>query len=459
MTHALVVGLGRSGMAATEVLRARGTSVVATDEKPREALREQIAQLETWGARFVDPSALGTAGATDSILAQSAYAVLSPGVPPTSVVVRAIRAAGVRVVGEIELAFELCEAPIAAVTGTKGKSTTTALIAHLLRVAGTTVYVGGNIGNPLVREVLQAGPSDWVVAEVSSFQLETIETFHPRVAAIVNVTPDHLDRYASMDEYAEAKYRIFVNQTPDDTFVGNLDDERLRVLRESRRIVAKQLWFTAGDARDGATMYVRDGAIVYAPPDAPAQSVIALREIPIPGNHNVRNVMAALLVAAATGCAPPGSRDAVRSFAPMKHRMQPIVEIDGVLYVDDSKSTNPGSVIAALHSYDRPIVLIAGGRSKGSAFDEMAAQIDARAKAVVLVGESSAEIAALLRRAPLTHAQTLYDAVNAAREYARPGDVVLLSPGCASFDQFASAEERGEKFTAAVLAMKEPAGA
>jgi UDP-N-acetylmuramoylalanine--D-glutamate ligase len=459
MTQVLVVGVGRSGMAAAEVLRARGTSVVATDEKPREALREQIAQLETWGARFVEPSALQQTGATDGILARAAYAVLSPGVPPTSAVVRTIRAAGVRVIGEVELAFELCKAPIAAVTGTKGKSTTTALVGHLLRASGRTAYVGGNIGNPLVREVLDAKSGDWVVAEVSSFQLETTEAFRPRVAAIVNVTADHLDRYASMDEYAEAKYRIFANQTPGDSFVGNLDDQRLHSLRRSGRIVAKQAWYTAGDARGGATMYVRDGAIVYAAPNAPAQSIIALREIPIPGEHNVRNVMAALLVAAAAGCDPTALRDAVRSFAPMKHRMQPVAEIEGVLYVDDSKSTNPDSVIAALHSYDRPIVLIAGGRSKGAAFDEMAAQIDARAKAAILVGESSAEIAALLRSAPVTHAQTLSDAVRAAREYVLPGDVVLLSPGCASFDQFASAEDRGEKFTAAVLAMKEPADA
>ncbi len=217
----LVIGLGKSGLACINVLRSRGATVIATDEKPVGELQAAIATVEQHGARFVEPAQLeGVIGALTS-------AVLSPGVPLNSPVVRAVQNRNVPVLGEIEVAFRLCKAPIVAVTGTKGKSTTTALIGHLLRSCGLTVHVGGNIGNPLIDEVVKAKASDWVVAEVSSFQLETIRAFKPRVAVLLNIAPDHLDRYHSMEEYAEAKYRIFANQAFGDVFVGNLDDARV----------------------------------------------------------------------------------------------------------------------------------------------------------------------------------------------------------------------------------------
>jgi UDP-N-acetylmuramoylalanine--D-glutamate ligase len=454
----LVIGLGKSGLASTAVLRARGATVYATDEKPVDTLDRAIAAIEVTGARFVPPAELGR------VLGTLTSAVLSPGVPLNSPVALAVQQANVPVFGEIEVAYRLCKAPIIAVTGTKGKSTTTALVGHLLRSCGRTVRVGGNIGKPLIDEVLDSSPQDWVVAEVSSFQLETIRSFKPRVAVLLNITADHLDRYHSMDEYAEAKFRIFANQSFEDFFIGNLDNERIAALEIDRgepRMQSRQLWFTLRERFDNATMYLVGSSLTYAPisGDPRPVAIVDRSEIPLAGAHNVQNVMAALLAALAVGCDPAALREAVKSFRPMPHRLEPAGEVGGVLFIDDSKSTNPGSVLAALHAYDRPIVLIAGGRPKGTEFAELGSAIRERAKALVVIGEAAAEIASHAKGVPTARAATMNEAVARAREYAEPGDVVLLSPGCASFDMFASAEDRGDRFKAAVEALREPAGA
>jgi len=452
----LIIGLGRSGLASARVLAERHVTLFAVDEKPVAELSEAIAAAEAAGARFIEPSRL------DAVVSDLDCAVLSPGVPPTSPVVRRLHEANVPVLGEIEVAYRLCKAPIVAVTGTKGKSTTTALIGHLLRTCGYGVRVGGNIGNPLIAEVEGAGADDWVVAEVSSFQLETIRAFRPRVAVLLNIMPDHLDRYHSMEEYAEAKYRIFANQLMSDWFVGDLDDPRIRALHwgAATRVQARQLWFTL-ESPDRGTMYLRDGTLIYAPIGGDPRPVplVARDEIPLRGEHNVRNAMAALLAALAVGVPAGALRDAIRTFEPMPHRLRTVAEIDGVRYVDDSKATNPASVVAALHAYDAPIVLIAGGRSKGTPFAEMGAAIAERASALVAIGESGAEIARAARGVTAVRAESMDEAVRRARELAAPGGIVLLSPGCASFDMFDSAEDRGERFAAAVAALREPAGA
>jgi UDP-N-acetylmuramoylalanine--D-glutamate ligase len=455
----LVIGLGKSGLASADVLRARGATVFATDEKPRVELTAAIESVEACGARFVAPGELG------AIVGTLSSAVLSPGVPPTSPVVRTVQARNVPVIGEIELASRLCKAPIIAVTGTKGKSTTTALIGHLLRECGMSVRVGGNIGNPLIKEVSEMRASDWLVAEVSSFQLETIRAFKPRVAVLLNVAPDHLDRYHSMDEYAEAKFRIFANQSFGDFFVGNLDDERIAMLdtekAETPRMQSRQVWFTLRERHYNATMYLHGRKITYAPIAGDPRPVVVIErdEIPLAGLHNVQNVMAALLAALAIGCDPVRLRAAVKTFRPMPHRLETVEEIENILYVDDSKSTNPGSVVAALHAFDRPIVLIAGGRSKGTDFVELGVAARQRAKALVVIGEAGPEIARHAGSVPVIRASSMQDAVSKAREAAESGDVVLLSPGCASFDMFRSAEHRGEEFVLAVRALREKAGA
>jgi UDP-N-acetylmuramoylalanine--D-glutamate ligase len=453
----LVIGLGKSGLACTEVLRELGVTVFAADDQPRERIADAVAAAEAFGARFV------TAAELAAVVESLGCAVLSPGVPPTSPLARRMHEANVPVLGEIELAYRLCKAPIVAVTGTKGKSTTTALIGHLLSGCGLAVRVGGNIGNPLIKEVRGAPADSWVVAEVSSFQLETIRAFKPRVAVLLNVSPDHLDRYHSMEEYAEAKYRICANQALTDWFVGNLDDPKVSVLhwrRGETRVQARQMWFSLrGD--DEATMYLRDGVLTYAPVagDPRPIAIMPAAEIPLSGEHNLENAMAALLAALAVGCSPRDLRDALVTFVPMSHRLEPVAEIDGVRYVDDSKATNPAAVVAALRAQDRPIVLIAGGRSKGSDFDAMGAEIRGRVKTLIVIGESAAAIRAVAGDVPAVEAFSMEEAVQQARRQARDGEVVLLSPGCASFDMFASADERGEQFAAAVAALREPAGA
>lgn len=456
---ALVIGLGKSGLASVDVLRARGATIYVTDEKPRAEIEDAIAVAEAAGARFVAPEDVS------SVTLGLTSAVLSPGVPLTSPVVRAVQARDVPVLGEIEVAFRLCKAPIIAVTGTKGKSTTTALIGHILRECGAGVRVGGNIGSPLIQEVRDARSTDWVVAEVSSFQLETIRAFKPRVAVLLNIAPDHLDRYPSMEEYAEAKFRIFANQSFDDVFVGNLDDERIAMLETGRgetlRMRSRQLWFTLHDRHAHATAYLHGSTLTYAPIAGDPRPVALLhrRDIPLLGDHNVQNVMAAILAACAAGFDAESVAAAVKTFAPMPHRLQPVEEIDGILYVDDSKSTNPGSVVAALRAFDRPIVLIAGGRSKGTDFVELGVALRQRAKALVLIGEAAAEIAQHAGGVPAMRAATMAEAVARARDAAAAGDAIVLSPGCASFDMFRSAEHRGDEFVTAVRALRERAGA
>ena len=452
----LIVGLGRSGLATLEVLAQRGARLFATDEGDAQRIGGAIATAESFGARFVEPPDL------PDVLDEVECAVLSPGVPPISPVVRRLNEDNVPVIGEIELAFRLSRGPLVAVTGTKGKSTTTALIGHILRACGRGVRVGGNIGNPLVAEVVAADADDWIVAEVSSFQLETIRSFRPRIAVLLNIEPDHLDRYPSMDEYAEAKYRIVANQAFDDWFVGNLDDARIAGLawqRGSARVVGRQLWFTLRQG-EHAAMYVRDGTITYAPAigDPRPVPLLSRNDLPLPGEHNVANVMAAMLAAIAAGCSPVMVASAVKTFAGLHHRLQPVAEIAGVLYVDDSKATTPAATIAALQSYARPIVLIAGGRAKGSAFDDLGRAIRERAKALVTMGEAAGDIAQAAAVAAVT-ADSLEDAVARAGALAQAGDVVLFSPACASFDMFASAEERGERFCAAVARQQELANA
>lgn len=454
---ALVIGLGKSGLASIAVLRERGAAVFVTDEKPPEHLRDAIAVVESQGASFLIP------GALDRVLPEISFAVLSPGIAPASPLVRRIAEARISVVGEVELAYRLCAAPMIAVTGTKGKSTTTALIGHLLRACGRDVRVGGNIGNPLISAVAGAGPQSWVVAEVSSFQLETIATFNPRISVLLNVAPDHLDRYACVDEYAEAKFRIFANQGEGDTIVLDLDDPRLAALEarlESSGCKARRLWYALHeDRRARAAMYLRDAQIVYAPRTGDSQPVAVAdrRSVPFAGEHNVRNAMAALLAVLAAGCGVEPLREAVRTFRGLPHRLQRVGEIDGVVYVDDSKATNPSATIAALRTYDRPIVLIAGGRPKRTEFGELGMEIRERVKTLIAIGEAADALAQEAGNTPCEVASSMEDAVFRARRSATSGDVVLLSPACASFDMFASAEERGERFIRAVDALREPA--
>jgi len=441
----LVIGVGRSGMATAGVLRSRGIAVVAYDDQAASSLGDRAETLKRIGVPLI-----GTAELDEAARAATA-AVLSPGVPFTNSAVLAVQRLGVPVYAEIEVAYRICAAPIIAITGSKGKSTTTALVGHILRTAGIGARVGGNIGNPLIDEAARAKPDEWVVAEVSSFQLEGIREFAPRISVLLNVTADHLDRYPSIEEYAEAKYRIFANQRAHDAFVGNADDEHCARLRAgARSIPSAQHWFSArGDST--ADMSLHDGAIVRRSGRSRRRStLIAVDEMRLRGTHNVENAMAASLAALLAGAPASAVRAGLRSFAPLPHRLASVESDDGITWIDDSKATNPDAVLKALESFEEPIVLIAGGRAKNTDFAALASAASQRAKTVVLIGEAAKEIGSQLHGVKVIYARAMDEAVEAAARAASPGDVVLLSPGCASFDMFDSAEHRGDVFASLV---------
>jgi UDP-N-acetylmuramoylalanine--D-glutamate ligase len=438
----VVIGVGRSGLATAEVLRSRGVRVTAYDDKPAELLsretRDALARLDV---TLVGPS--GLEGAVEAAKA----AIVSPGVPLTHRAVARVHDAGRPVISEIELAYSIASGPIIAVTGSKGKSTTTALIGHLLRGAGMSARVGGNLGNPLVRETAAATGDEWIVAEVSSFQLEGIRAFRPRISVLLNISPDHLDRYPSMEEYAEAKFRIFANQRPDDVFVGNADDEFCAALRTGagRTIPCRALWFGTDASDRGLTITLEGDAIVVR--DKRREAVLVdTGELRIFGRHNVANAMAASAAALSAGAKLDAVREGLRSFEPLPHRMTVVHDDGGIAWIDDSKATNPAAAVAALESLARPIVLIAGGKSKKTDFTPFAAAASKRAKRVILIGETAREIGELIEGPPVVYAATLEAAVGDAAANAIAGDAVLLSPACASFDMFESAEQRGERF-------------
>ena len=441
----LVIGVGRSGIATAGVLRSRGIAVVAYDDQGASALGDRADTLKRIGVPLIGRAELEQAARA------ATAAVLSPGVPLTNPAVLHVQRLGVPVYAEIEVAYRLCAAPIIAITGSKGKSTTTALVGHILRTAGIGARVGGNIGNALIGEAATARKDEWVVAEVSSFQLEGIREFAPRISVLLNITADHLDRYPSMEEYAEAKYRIFANQTADDAFVGNADDELCARLRSgARSIPGKQYWFSArGDA--SAEMSLHDGAIVRRAGRSRRRStLIAASEVRLRGAHNLENAMAASLAALLAGAPAAAVREGLRTFAPLPHRLAPVESSDGITWIDDSKATNPDAVVKALGSFDAPIVLIAGGRAKNTDFAALGRAASERAKAVILIGESAEDIGSHLHGVDVVYAKAMDEAVSAAAHAASPGDVVLLSPGCASFDMFDSAEHRGDVFASLV---------
>ncbi len=445
----LVVGAGRSGLATAEVLAQRGAGVVVYDDQPDEELASARAVLTALHVGLIHAEDL------DDALRAADAVIVSPGVPPDNKVLRAARERGLQILAEVEVAYRLSAAPLIAITGSKGKSTTTALAAHLLRSAGRQVRVGGNIGNPLIRETAAASADDWVVAEISSFQLESTSLFAPRVAVLLNISPDHLDRYASMDEYARAKFRIFANQTPSDTFIGNAFDPHCAALRhaiDGTRPTSTPLWY--GIAADDATTSEAAGAL-----DATlADGSLALRgadgwhlllpehSLRLRGRHNVENALAAALIARSVGVSDVVISAGLRTFEPLPHRLAVVHEQAGVRWIDDSKATNPDAAIRALEAFSEPIILIAGGKSKGTDFTQFGVVAGRRAKLVVLIGEAAQEIAARVAGAPVVFTQSLAQAVEVAAAASVAGDVVLLSPACASFDMFANAEQRGELF-------------
>lgn len=423
-----------------KLLRGEGAHVFVSDAKSTEAGAGTARLLDEIGAAYE------FGGHTARVL-ESDTLVLSPGVPDTLPIVREAAARGIEIVSEIEIAWRRCAAPVVAITGTNGKTTTTELAGHIFRRSGRKTFVAGNVGLAFSEIVRDADADSVVVLETSSFQLEHIARFRPRVGMVLNVTPDHLDRYPTLRAYAEAKFRITMNQEEGDTLICNGDDPELRE-ELSRRSRARLLTFCAsGEPAAGA--FLRDGVLhLRIDPAAKAEPVIDAAEIGIRGPHNLANAMAAALGARALGVPLSVIAASLREFPGVPHRLEPVREVDGVRWVNDSKATNVDSLWYALSSFAEPIVLIAGGRSKKNVYDAILPLLREHVKGVVLVGEASEEMERAFEGIVPTYraGASMPDAVALAHSLAAPGNVVLLSPACASFDMFDNYEQRGDVF-------------
>jgi UDP-N-acetylmuramoylalanine--D-glutamate ligase len=431
-----VVGLARSGIAAARALHALGAIVTVTDKKPLEQLSEQVKAL---GSTSITVEA---GGHPDRVFLNADIVVLSPGVPKIPQILSA-RQQGVKVISELELAWLLSQSRYVGITGTNGKSTVTTLVGLMLERARKKVLVAGNIGNALTEDISLLQKQDWIVAELSSFQLEDIDTFRPRVAAILNVTQDHLDRYRTIDEYGEAKARVFMNQRKGDFLILNFDDPIVKsyARRTSATVMpfSRLLRFNPGAS-------VLNGSLTVN-----GRTICRVDDIRIRGVHNLENALAAAAISLCAGADPDSIAAVLREFPGLEHRLEFIREKDGVLYINDSKGTNVGAVVKSVEGFSQPVILIAGGLDKGSDFSPLHDLFKKQVKLLILIGKAADKMAKALGTATETvFARTLQDAVKIAAMRAARGDVVLLSPACASFDMFKDFEDRGRQFKEAV---------
>jgi len=441
----LVLGLGRSGLAATRLATRAGARVEVADARPEAALGEAAVAARALGA------ALHAGGHPPELLAGIELVVLSPGVPTGSEIVRAARARGVPLWGEVELAARFCHGRIVGITGSNGKSTVTSMVGTILRGAGIPGGTGGNLATPFCDLLELDGPAAVHAVELSSFQLEAVDALSPDVATILNLSPDHLDRYPTLDAYADAKARVLEIQRPDAAALLNADDAASRRFERSRRARAYSFSTRREVERGG---FVREGALVLRL-DAADETVLATAELALPGEHNLSNAIAAALCCALVGCAPAEIGRGLRAFRPLPHRLELVARIGGVRWFNDSKATNPDSAARALGAFPPGSVhLILGGKDKGADWGPLADLLARHARQVLLVGQATELLAKRLAGiVPLVECGSVGRAVALAAAAARTGDVVLLAPGCASFDQYRNFEERGEDFRRAVRAL------
>jgi UDP-N-acetylmuramoylalanine--D-glutamate ligase len=453
--RAYVIGLGEygTGRAAAAALAAMGIAVTVADVKGADELTEQIEALPEQVEVEVGADAYRT-------LLDADLVVVSPGVPPDLPMLQQARERGIEVIGELELAYRVTSARFIAITGTKGKTTTTMLTGRLLEDAGLRAHVGGNIGAPIIEPALSAGPEDLLVTEVSSFQLETTRDFRPYVGVLLNFWPDHLDRHADLHHYWTAKRRLFERQQADDWAVLNFDDPKVRPLADE---VRSQVAPFSRTEPLGHGVWVDGDRIVAAPPVTVDWRAIApVSALRLRGRHNLENALAALAAAGIAGADLSRAEETLSSFSGVPNRLEEVATVAGVTFINDSQATNPAAVERALEAIAEPLVLIAGGRAKVADFEELGRALAAGARALVVIGEAGPAIGAAARAAGLAQvrrAESLEEAVQTAFELARPGEVVLLSPACASFDMFRNMAHRGEVFRQAVadLAAEAPA--
>lgn len=471
----IVVGLARSGVGAANLLCKLGADVTVTDKKSPQELEDYIKKLDK-------NIKLELKGHPLELFENAHLIVVSPGIPLNIPPLKAVSEKGIKIIGELELAYQIVSSRFAvhgsrfteflAVTGTNGKSTTTTLLYEMIKNGGFNAILGGNIGNALTDSLLIAGYSslDYIVAEVSSFQLDSIDKFRPKVSAILNITPDHLDRYHCMAEYIDSKCRIFLNQTDEDFLVLNADCpateeilKRVKTQAASGKEVPQIAYFSRKKEVEGA--YYKDGIIRFNLPEYKIKNLeFKIQKIPsnftlqpstfkIKGVHNIENAMAASLMALLSGCSFDAAANTMNTFPGLEHRLEFVREIDGVKFINDSKGTNVGAVIKSLESFSEPVILIAGGRDKDSDFSALKSLIKERVKALILIGEARDKI----QKAVADAAKEVYiendlkSAVLKGKQIATAGDVVLLSPACASFDMFRDFEDRGRQFKKAAM--------
>jgi UDP-N-acetylmuramoylalanine--D-glutamate ligase len=436
-----VVGLGRSGTAATRLLRRHGLPVYASDGAAGPAQEASAAGLRALGADVQ----LG--GHDLARIARGAAVVVAPGVPPDVPPLEAARRAGLEIYAEVDIGFlALRGTRCIGITGTNGKTTTTSLIAHVMAAAGLRVETAGNIGRPLCDVALSAAPPDWLALELSSFQLHDAPHLGPAIGVLTNLAPNHLDRYHSLEEYYGDKARLFRNADPDSVWVTNADDAE--VGRMADGVPGTHVRFSVAQRAD-AWLDRASARLMLG--DRP---LLPRAELPLLGDHNVANALAAALAAVRAGAEPGKVATGLRSFKAIPHRVEPVREVDGVLWINDSKSTNVTSTEVAVAAVDRPFILLLGGRHKGEPYTRLAGPLRGRCRAVVAYGEAGPQVVRDLgEQLPVVPAGDFAEVLATARRLARPGDAVLLSPACSSYDMFTNYEERGDRFRATVEAL------
>ena len=432
----LVVGLGVTGIATSLFLKERGARVTVSEQRNREAIEPIIQQLSTRGIELE----LGTH--RRETFTNADLIIVSPGVPLDIPPLQAAHERGVEIISEIELAYRYIQKPIIAVTGTNGKTTTVNLIAEIFKAAGKKIFLGGNVGNPLIEYVLHRHDADYIIAEISSFQLEGIHTFKPFISVLLNLHHDHLDRYASYSDYIAAKARLFINQSTGDYAVLNADDPEIEKMASALNTTT--LYFSCerkipyGSYYENHHFYFTNGA---------AQTCLTFDHLYLQGNHNLHNIMAAVVVSKLCGCPQEKIQHAVEHFKGLPHRLEFLQEVNKIKFYNDSKATNVSSVVRALEALTPPIILIAGGKDKGGDYHPLTPLIKEKVKTLILLGEATEKMSQAFQTAtPIILAETLEEAFRRALEQASPGDTILLSPACSSFDMFADYKERGNVF-------------